>query len=145
MHRSLLAISDAIGLATFTVIGVAVTVGTDARPLWLWGPIMAMVTGAGGGILRDIVRQRGDIAILKTEFYAEVALTWGLVLSVYLLWHMPEFGPNELLPAVVVVVTGGFLTRMAAVHFRLQSPLFSRLATRDGAAPITLLQTKEPS
>lgn len=144
MHRSLLAISDALGLAAFTVIGVAVTVGTDAQPLWLWGPIMAMVTGAGGGILRDIVRQRGDIAVLKTEFYAEVALAWGLVLSVYLLWHIPSFRPNELLPVVVVVVAGAFVARMAAVHFRLQSPLFSRLATRD-AAPSVTRQTRDPS
>ena len=127
IHLKALAIFDAIGLATFTVIGVAVAVGTQASPLWLWGPILAMVTGAGGGIVRDIVCQRGDIPFLRTEVYAEVALFWGFLFSIYLLWRIPEIHPEELLLAVVVVVVGGFATRMAAVHFGLRNPLFPRI------------------
>jgi polar amino acid transport system substrate-binding protein len=96
-------------------------------PLWLWGPILAMLTGAGGGILRDIVRQAGTIASLKTELYAEVALLWGLVLSGYLLWRIPDLDPDELVPVIVAVVVGAFVTRMAAVLFRIKSPLFIQM------------------
>src|SRR5205814_881977 len=52
----LLAVFDSIGLALFVVIGVRVAVETRCSPLWIWGPLLAVLTAAGGGILRDIVR-----------------------------------------------------------------------------------------
>jgi polar amino acid transport system substrate-binding protein len=44
---------DAIGLAAFIVVGVVVVLDTPAQPLWLWGPIAAVVTGSFGGLMRD--------------------------------------------------------------------------------------------
>lgn len=108
-------VCDAVGLAAFTVSGVAVAVSVDAEPLWLWGPIAAMLTGAGGGILRDIVRQAGHVATLKTEFYAEVPLLWGLLLSLFLISRPALLVPEQVGLAIVVTVVGAFLTRMAAV------------------------------
>jgi polar amino acid transport system substrate-binding protein len=35
---------DAIALAAFTVVGVVVVLDTSAQPLWLWGPIAAVLT-----------------------------------------------------------------------------------------------------
>ena len=53
-----IAFFDALGLAAFTVIGVVVAVESRSNPLWLWGPLLAALTGAGGGIIRrvDLVR-----------------------------------------------------------------------------------------
>jgi polar amino acid transport system substrate-binding protein len=49
---------DAVALAAFTVVGVVVVLDTSARPLWLWGPIAAVLTGSFGGLMRDLLRHR---------------------------------------------------------------------------------------
>ena len=117
-------VCDAIGLAAFTIIGVVVAVEARCEPLWLWGPFLAALTGAGGGILRDIVRSDTEIRTLKGELYPEIALIWGLAFSIYLVWTTDRLNPNEILVAVICVLFGAFLTRMAAIHFNLKSPLF---------------------
>lgn len=123
--RDLYQVSDAVGIAAFTVTGVAVAVGARAEPIWLWGPLLAMLTAAGGGILRDLVRQAGGIASLKTELYAEVPLLWGLVLSLFLAWQTSRPDPDQLVLAVIVTMVGAFATRMTAVLLRLRSPTFA--------------------
>lgn len=108
---------DAIGLGAFTVTAVAIVVSMGVEPLWLWGPISALLTGAGGGIMRDVVRQAGHVAALKSEFYAEVPVIWGGLLCAYILLEPPLTVPEHLVLVVVVTVLGTFLTRMAAVYF----------------------------
>lgn len=113
----LLELCDAIGLGAFTVTAVAVVVSLGVEPLWLWGPISALLTGAGGGIMRDVVRQAGKVGTLKNEFYAEVPVIWGGLLSFYLLMQPMLLVPEHVGIAVVVTVFGTFFTRMAAVYF----------------------------
>lgn len=74
-----LELCDATGLAAFLIAGVIVAVETRAVPLLLWGPALATLTGCGGGILRDVVRSDSANPLLKTTFYGEVALLWGLI------------------------------------------------------------------
>lgn len=112
---------DAAGMAAFTVSGLAIAVSVGADPLWLWGPIAAMLSAAGGGILRDIVRQAGKVGTLKDEFYAEVPLLWGLAFSLFLLTRPSVLAPEEVGIAIVVTVVGTFLTRMAVVLFGLRA------------------------
>lgn len=122
--RQLFEVCDAIGIATFTVTGVAVAVSHRTEPLWVWGPLLAVLTAAGGGILRDIVRQSGNVASLRDAFYAEVPLLWGFLLSLYLAEQTYGLGPDSFQLAVLVTVLGAFASRMAAVHLRLKSPAF---------------------
>lgn len=122
---NLFEVSDAVGIAAFTVTGVAVAVSQRAEPLWLWAPLLATLTAAGGGILRDIVRRSGDIASLRTQFYAEVPLVWGLLLGLYLAWQTPNLDPDRFAWAVVVTLAGAFVTRLAVVAFGLSSPPFA--------------------
>ena len=110
---------DAAGLAAFTVSGVAVAVAMNAQPLWLWGPLTAMLSGAGGGILRDIVRQAGRVETLKVQFYAEVALIWGFLLSLYLISRPTMFIPEQIGYVMVLAALGAFVTRIAVFHFQI--------------------------
>jgi polar amino acid transport system substrate-binding protein len=121
MFRNMHEFSDAIGMSVFTVSGVAVAVTMDATPLWLWGPILAMLTAAGGGILRDIVRQSGSVPSLKTEFYAEVPLIWGFLLSVFLLTRPTLVVPEQVGLAIIFTVIGAFVTRIVVLVFGLHS------------------------
>lgn len=121
-----IAFFDALGLATFTIIGVVVAVGSRSNPLWLWGPLLGALTGAGGGIIRDAIRADANNPFLKGTFYAEVALIWGLVLSLFLTWYanILEYKPAEISLAVVATLIGGLLTRMAVYYFRVKSPMY---------------------
>ena len=117
---------DAVGLAAFTIIGVIVAVDANIRPLWLWGPILAALTGAGGGILRDVIRADVDNPGLKGSFYAEVAVIWGLILSLALSWYasMQDYHPEHITTLVVFVLFGALTTRMVVFHYKIRSPMF---------------------
>jgi polar amino acid transport system substrate-binding protein len=107
----LIEVMDAFGLAAFTVTGVVVTLISQIDPLWLWGPIMAALSTTGGGILRDIVRRKKDIQLLKNDFYGEIAIIWGVVLSLALTWSPEILSPESMFNWIVFVVFGVFLTR----------------------------------
>jgi len=116
---------DAIGLATFTVTGVVVALATQSRPLLLWGPILAAITAAGGGILRDVVRSEPEIPTLKGEFYPEIALAWGAILSEYMIWQSQQLRADEIAAGIIVTIVGAFLTRIATIYFGIRSLMFS--------------------
>ncbi|HXV11702.1 MAG TPA: transporter substrate-binding domain-containing protein [Burkholderiales bacterium] len=117
---------DALGLAAFTVIGVVVAVESRSEPLWLWGPLLGALTGAGGGIIRDVFRADANNPFLKGTFYAEVALIWGLALSLFLTWYANrlDYEPGEISLAVITTLIGALLTRMAVFHYRVRSPMY---------------------
>jgi polar amino acid transport system substrate-binding protein len=121
-----IAFFDALGLAAFTVIGVVVAVESKANPLWLWGPLLAALTGAGGGIIRDVIRGDANNPFLKGTFYAEIALFWGSILSLFLMWYANslDYKPAEISLAVVATLIGALLTRMAVFYLRIKSPMY---------------------
>jgi len=131
----LLGVSDAIGLATFTVIGVLVAHRYDADPLWLWGPAFAALTSSGGGIVRDVVRARADNPTLKGAFYAEISVFWGAVYSVFIVWIEPLAWVTlpVIIAATLFVMLGAFSMRMVAMRRNYRAPFVSagRMAPRE--------------
>lgn len=103
---------DAFGLAAYAVTGVIVALISQLDPLWLWGPIMAVLTTTGGGIMRDIIRGQKDIPTLKNDFYGENAIIWGLVLSLALTWNSEMISPETMFNWIIFVVAGNFITRV---------------------------------
>ena len=104
---------------------MVVALATRSEPLWLWGPLLATITGAGGGILRDVVRSEPNIAVLKGELYPEIAFIWGLFLSCFILWQTSQsIDLDNLVWAVGFTMTGCFLTRMGVIYFKGSSPLY---------------------
>ena len=92
--------------------------------LWLWGPLCAAISGAGGGILRDILRVGYNNPALRTSFYAEVCLCWGLLLSLAILYLLTEEDPALLRISIVITVLGALGTRLLLVAFKVRSPRF---------------------
>lgn len=115
---------DALGLAAFTVIGTNVAVISKCEPLWLWGPLLAAITGAGGGVIRDLLRPDRHVVSFMGEFYAEVAMIWSLFLSVFLHLHHIYLSPDEVLWAIIVTIVGVFTTRMVVSIFNIKGPSF---------------------
>lgn len=112
----LLIVTDAIGLAAFTVTGVVVSLIVKADPLWLWGPFFAFLTGAGGGMIRDIVVQKGTVDAIKGELYPEIAIIWGFFLSLYLSITAMDVDPDKIEIAVILTIVCAFFSRII-FHF----------------------------
>src|SRR5262245_58690453 len=91
----LIEVFDAVALAAFTVVGVVVVLDTSIQPLWLWGPIAAVLTASFGGLMRDLFRHDRVIANLRGELYPEIAVVWGLALAIFLEWEGERSGENS--------------------------------------------------
>jgi len=111
----LIEVFDAIALAAFTVVGVVVVLDTSAQPLWLWGPIAAVLTASFGGLMRDLFRHDRVATNLGGELYPEIAAVWGLALALFLEWEGERLEPDEITIGVIVTIVGAFLTRMVAI------------------------------
>jgi polar amino acid transport system substrate-binding protein len=118
---------DATALGLFMATGVSIAVGLGVTPLWLWGPILGTLTGAGGGIVRDVVRG-GGVRNLRDGLYGEVALVWSLALSLYLVWRSHLIETEEMLAVVVVAIVGAAVTRMTVVVCGWGPPRLPRAA-----------------
>ncbi len=124
--RVFLQIFDAIGLATFTIIGVIVAFAQRCEPVWLWAPFLAALTAAGGGVLRDLLRPNSGIPTLKGEIYPEIAFVWGLGYALVLLAWQDDLALVPVVLLTIFVLLGAFLTRIAVVHFGWRSIFLGR-------------------
>lgn len=107
-------IFDAIGLGLFTVVGIEKTLAAGF-PLWV-GIIMGTITGAAGGVLRDILINEEPL-IFRKEIYALACVFGGVVFGVC--QHL-QLGTNmiEVATALSVIVV-----RIIAVHYGLKLPI----------------------
>lgn len=106
-RRRLVLYFDAGGLALFAVTGTMAALSAGLSPLL--APIMGMLTGIGGGMLRDVLVNETP-AVLKSELYAIAALAAGLVVVA---------GERLDLPWLLTFTVGSglcFFLRMMAIH-----------------------------
>jgi uncharacterized membrane protein YeiH len=90
---------DALGLAVFAVIGASAGAAAGLKP---WGVVvLAALTGAGGGALRDLLVVEIPM-VLHADFYATAALLGGLS---FVLLSSAGFQPS-------VVSAAAFLTTL---------------------------------
>jgi polar amino acid transport system substrate-binding protein len=125
--NAIIELLDTLGLSTLSIIGVIVALETQSSPLWLWGPIFAAVTSAGGGIIRDMVRADPNNPSLKGSFYPIIAIIWGFIFSMFILWYSSRLNyyPDEIFKAVMAIIAGSFITRVIAIFLKLRMPLFA--------------------
>jgi polar amino acid transport system substrate-binding protein len=124
--QPLVDVLDAIALAAYTVVGVIVAVEARCEPLVLWGPLLSALTGAGGSVLRDVVRGDTQHPTLRRSLYAEIALGWGLVLSIFINHYAQasSYDPLPLLVAVLVTLFGALATRLLVMAKGFAAPRF---------------------
>jgi uncharacterized membrane protein YeiH len=104
---------DAAGLGLFCVSGTAKAMAFGLGPLQ--AAVMGLVTGVGGGVLRDVLV--GEIpVVLQRELYAVPALLGSAVVAVAIKTH--HYGVPVAVAAAAVV----FLIRMVALQLDLNAP-----------------------
>ncbi len=107
-------IFDAIGLGLFTVVGIEKTLDAGF-PLWV-GVIMGTITGAAGGVLRDILINEEPL-IFRKEIYALACVFGGMVFGFCQALQLGA-GVTEVVTALSVIVV-----RVIAVHYGLKLPI----------------------
>jgi polar amino acid transport system substrate-binding protein len=125
-----LMLCDGLGLAAFTVTGIVVSVMAKASPLWLWGAFFAFLTGAGGGILRDALSKHRDIVSLRGDIYPEIAVIWGMILSLFLMYQAKIVNTDAIRYMVLFTVAGAFITRVLVFYFKIPNVYFSKKTPR---------------
>jgi uncharacterized membrane protein YeiH len=105
---------DAIGLALFVITGISKTIDVG-YPMWV-AIIMGCITGAFGGVVRDILINEEPLFFRK-EIYATACLAGGVIY-----WLVSMFAHSDVLPdaACAVVVIG---LRILANHYHWRLPI----------------------
>lgn len=114
-QQNTLFIFDTIGLALFNVIGVEKAL-QFGFPYWT-AVVMGSITGAGGGVIRDILINEVPL-IFRKEIYAMACVAGGVI---YVLLHALtdcSAEMNALLSSVVVIVV-----RVLAVRHHWHLPV----------------------
>ena len=105
---------DALGLGVFTVVGVQIAYEAVAKPTLFLLVFVAVVTGVGGGVLRD--QLAGDTPyIFVKHVYASASLAGAILCAG--LWSRLGSMAAMLLGLTVVVLIRGL-----AAHFRWNLP-----------------------
>ncbi len=105
---------DTIGLALFTVTGIEKTI-TAGFPFWT-AIIMGTITGAGGGVFRDVFINEVPL-IFRKEIYALACVIGGIA---YFICY--KFGLESIFSGLIC----GFvvmLMRFLAVKYKLHLPI----------------------
>ncbi|MGI6242840.1 MAG: trimeric intracellular cation channel family protein [Prevotella sp.] len=105
---------DTLGLALFTIAGIQKTLAYG-HPFWV-AIIMGCMTGAAGGVIRDVLLNRTPV-IFQKEIYAMASIAGGL-----LYWLMMDMGVNVAIADVVTFLLV-VLIRFLALKYHISLPV----------------------
>lgn len=108
-------IFDAIGLASFTIVGMDITIGKYGLVNPVLIILMGMTTGVGGGMIRDMLTNSMPKVLYK-RIYAIASVAGGLLYYGFL-----RMGMNKTVGALIAI---GFIVtlRILATKFRWNLP-----------------------
>lgn len=105
---------DSIGLAIFTMSGIETAMAYTAKPNLFLAVFVGVLTGCGGGVLRDLFADRTPV-IFRKYFYASASLSGALVCI--LMWGWAGHIPSVTCGGAVILVLRGL-----AIHYRWHLP-----------------------
>ena len=116
LTRVFLPVTDAFGLALFTVLGAhkARTMGVDGIVV----VVMGTMSGVAGGMIRDVLARRVPM-VLRQEIYASASLAGGILYIALLELGMPLAWATG--AAIVMVL----MIRLPAIYWNLTLPTFA--------------------
>lgn len=112
-HELLMLVADSIGLGVFTVTGVSICFSHFEAPQLFMTAFLGVITGVGGGVLRDVMSRRTPYIFVK-HFYASASLIGAAVTALL----FPLIGQLlAMVVGIVLIVSLRFLA--AAFHWHL--------------------------
>lgn len=113
--RIAMLVLDAAGLALFTVVGTAK--GIDYDLAVYAACIVGVLSGVGGGILRDVLTREIPV-VLRADFYALAAAVGSVIVAVGARWES-QIGAFTLSATAAAAI---FVVRLVAIKYRWQAP-----------------------
>ena len=113
-YERILFLCDTLGLAAFTVDGVNAGQGTDMSNNMFLVVFLGVVTGVGGGLIRDMMASRRPYIFVK-HIYACASIL-GAIATVYCWKYL---GENTAIFAGFIVI---LIIRLLAAHFQWDLP-----------------------
>lgn len=111
-------IFDTLGLALFTIAGIQKTLDCN-HPFWV-AIIMGCITGAAGGVMRDVLINEVPL-IFRKEIYAMACIIGGMIYQVCNLLHVGR----EL--TVLISFIAVVLVRVVAVKYHITLPHLKKI------------------
>lgn len=105
---------DAIGLGIFTVVGINTAVNQGYKDQIFLLIFVGMITGIGGGVLRDVMALRTPAVFVK-HIYACASLA-GAIVYIWLINYLPIVAGMAIAASIVVAI------RVAAAHYKWNLP-----------------------
>jgi len=137
----ILSIIEVVGVASFAASGAIVAIN---KKLDIFGIIvLAFVTSVGGGVLRDVVMNRGIPVFFSNYVYAGVALGSAVIVMLVggkIRWSLPFVIIDALGLSVFTVVAG---VMAIDSHYNLLAFLFVSLITGIGGSVLRDLMVME--
>lgn len=109
-------IFDAMGLGIFTVVGVQAAQSAQHGDNLFFCLFLGLVTGIGGGVLRDLMLQEIPF-VLKKRIYAVASL-----LGSFSYWLCTHVMPLDIPAATVISASMVFVVRMLATKYQWNLP-----------------------
>lgn len=106
---------DALGLGIFTVMGAKVAIDSGFTVNGILVVCLAVITGVGGGIIRDIMLREIPF-VLKKRIYAVASILGGTA------YHLMYIHNVNIRLATVIAVLIVFVVRILATVFKLDLP-----------------------
>ena len=122
-----LQVADALGLALFSIAGARIALSLESGGLI--AVVMGTITGAFGGVLRDVLCNEIPMILRKGQIYATAAIAGCALLVV-----LDRFGVALNITSAAGATTVALL-RLAAIAFDLSLPVFSLPAARERDDP----------
>ena len=114
LYDLVLLIMDSAGLGIFTVAGIRIAYEHAARPTLFLLVFVGVVTGVGGGVLRDVMAGETPYIFVK-HIYACASLIGAVICGV--LWH-----PAGEVAAMLTGAAAVFAIRCLSAHYRWNLP-----------------------
>ena len=122
IYNMFLHIFDTLGLALFTIAGIQKSL-LFGQPYWV-AIIMGCITGAAGGIIRDVLLNEVPL-IFRKEIYAMASVCGGLV------YFLLDLCDVELHIASVITFVVICAIRLVAVQYHLSLPVLRPKASKN--------------
>lgn len=113
--RTVMLVLDAAGLALFTAVGTVK--GLDYGLSFYAACIVGVLSGVGGGILRDVLTREIPV-VLRADFYALAAAVGAIIVAVGARWES-RIGELTLITFAALAV---FAIRLVAIRYRWEAP-----------------------
>lgn len=122
--QNLQLVSDALGQASFVVIGVTCALVYRLEPISLWGPVCAFIVSNLGCIVRDLLTKDKVVTTMNGDLGAENCIFWGFIFSVFLQVNASDPDIHRVTIMVIFTLIAAFVSRILLRYFNVENIRF---------------------